>query len=73
MCYMLDWLVREMMMLTTNVLLQTVLAEVDQLIEWACADCERSRELGALAQARDDLVRVDSLRKAKQILQQCKK
>lgn len=51
---------------TTNGRLARVLADLDELINWARADAEHSAESGADAQSADDSARVRVLETARQ-------
>ena len=56
---------------TTNGRLTRVLADIDQLIAWAEADRDASRETGADYQAKGDAQRLTRLRRARRQLEIC--
>ena len=58
---------------TTNGKLNLALSEIDTLIEWADADYQQSLESDAPGQARYDFRRATNLRKAKELLQECRR
>lgn len=57
----------------TNERIAEVCALLDELIGWAEADAEHSRENGAVAQAREDLWRAAVLRNARKVVGDCRR
>lgn len=58
---------------TTNELLAHVLDELSQLAEWAEADAEHAEESEAPATAKDDRRRLKDIRRAYELLDDCRR